>query len=188
MADRVSGPGEGKCCPVLTPDTGPCRSANLRGNLVPGATQQAHLRDSKLPRSLRDGSAGQPGEETEKPQQLCRKHTRSRARQRGWGPRRGPAEPPAPSAPVQQASSQSRRSSQGSSWSGKGRMLRQRVGSVGFPLSDMAKGRRAAGRRIRQAHPAGAGAGRQSPPPLERGGAAALPPLVHCPSTDSIKE
>lgn len=106
MADRVSGPGEGKCCPVLTPDTGHCRSANLRGNLVPGATQQAHLRDSKLPRSLRDGSPGQPGGETEKPQQLCRTHMRARARQQGWGPRRGPVEPPAPSAPVQQASSQ----------------------------------------------------------------------------------
>lgn len=99
-------------------------------------------------------------------------------------------EPPAPSAPVQQASSQSCRSSQGSSWSGKGRMLRQRVGSVGFPLSDMTKGKRAAARRIRQAHPAGAGAGagRQSPRPPARGGAASLPPLIHCPSTDSIKE
>lgn len=95
---------------------------------------------------------------------------------------------PAPSAPVQQVSSQSCRSSQGSSWSGKGRMLRQRVGSVGFPLSDMTKGKRAAGRRIRQAHPAGTGAGRQSPRPPARGGAASLPLLIHCPSTDSIKE
>lgn len=185
MADRVPGPGEGKCCPVLTPDTGHCRSADLRGNSVPGATQQAHLR----PTTISEGRFPRPARgREEKPQPLCRTHMRARARQRGWGPRRGPVEPPAPSAPVQQASSQSRRSSQGSSWSGKGRMLRQRVGSVGFPLSDMAKGRRAAGRLIRQAHPAGAGAGRQSPPPPERGGAAALPPLVHCPSTDSIKE
>lgn len=48
MEDRVPGPGEGKCCPVLTPDTGHCRSANLRGNFVSGATQQAHLRPTTI--------------------------------------------------------------------------------------------------------------------------------------------
>lgn len=68
--------------------------------------------------------------------------------------------------------SQSYQPSQGTRWGGKGRLLRQKVGSVGFPFPP------------RQA---GVGGGWRGPWQGYTAGAT-LPPDIHCPSTDSIKE
>lgn len=73
VADRVPGLGEGQCCPALTLGTRQCRSVDLRGQPRTQATQQASSKTHHdlCQQALRDGSPGQPGGETEKPQRFC---------------------------------------------------------------------------------------------------------------------